>query len=1103
MFKLEAISNFQTMIKILLPFQKAILLFYFLIFYCQGSQLQAQCLTSANGSSDCASWLIDISTFTFNSVSNTSGGCDNVTTGYTLFNTPAFTATQGQTYNFSILSNSILTYYAAIWVDVNNNGTFETTECLFNSNTNAALSHSGTITIPLTSSVATVRMRVRTEGETVIGNGDACRNYMSILFVPLRGQGETEDYNLTISGSTSTVDMSATSLVTPTTPLCPSNQNVSVQIRNNSSSTINFATHPVTVNAAVSGQVTQNFTPVVLNTGTLAASATQNVTVASGFNMTAPGTYTFNASTSVTGDVNTGNDAMTAANVVVNAAPTASLSGSSTICSGGQTLLTFSVSGTGPYSVTYSNGSNTTTVSGFTSSPFTVSVSPTTTTTYTLIAGSNSNCAASSATGTHIVSVSGMPTATLSGNVTICPSGTAVLTVQISGGRSPFSFSYSDGTNTIPITGVSSSPFTFQVSPSVNTNYTLSSLQDQCGSGISIGNASVSISTASTALLSGNSIFCTGFSTTLPMNLTGASPWTVTYTNGTSTFTQTGIVSSPYQLTVTPGGNTTYTLTAVSNTCGTGTASGSGQVTQVSPPTAHLSGDNTVCSGNGSPLSIALTGNGPWVLSYSDGSNTTTVTATVPSYITTISASVNTTYSLVSVSAPGCGSGTTSGTANIQISSTASAALTGGGSACPGNGASLQFALTGGAPYTIVYNNGSNNSSINGITASPYILTVTPSVNTTYTIVSMNSTGCGAGSVGGSAVVTAVNGPVGILSGSGTVCQGGTGQLNITLNGTAPWAITYSDGSTTYTQTGISTSPFQPSITPVQNPTTYFITSISDAACGSGVYTGNALWQVTQPPTAMLTGGNQLCAGQSTNLTVNLSSTQNPPFTLSYTNGSSVVVVTGITSSPYIISITPTQSTTYSLLLLSNSICPAQTLNSTHAVQITALPNASFTATALQDSVTISNTSTGGSAYIWNFGDSTADVTTNPSGYVYSSSGTYTIRLVASNSCGSDTAYQTVVVQVPVRNDDDYSLSDFVLYPNPSTGVYRIQLPAILQGKKLEAEVLDIGGKVLYREFIMGDAGAYIEMPELRASGIYLVRLHHAGKMYQSKLVIR
>jgi PKD repeat protein len=189
--------------------------------------------------------------------------------------------------------------------------------------------------------------------------------------------------------------------------------------------------------------------------------------------------------------------------------------------------------------------------------------------------------------------------------------------------------------------------------------------------------------------------------------------------------------------------------------------------------------------------------------------------------------------------------------------------------------------------------------------------------------------------------------------------------------------------------------------------------------------------------------------------------------------------------------------------MLSNSICPAQTLNSTHAVQITALPNASFTASALQDSVTLSNTSTGGSAYIWNFGDSTADVTTNPGSYVYSNSGTYTIRLVASNSCGSDTAYQTVVVQVPVGNDDDYSLSDFVLYPNPSTGVYRIQLPAILQGKKLEAEVLDIGGKVLYREFIMGDAGAYIEMPELRASGTYLVRLHHAGKTYQSKLVIR
>jgi hypothetical protein len=106
------------------------------------------------------------------------------------------------------------------------------------------------------------------------------------------------------------IDLSAVSLINPTVKVCYSNaETITVRITNNSGSPINFATNPVTVTLNVTGPVTTTLTSVV-NTGTLASLATQDVTFAGTVNMSAPGTYTFNASTSAAGDVNAGNDAM-------------------------------------------------------------------------------------------------------------------------------------------------------------------------------------------------------------------------------------------------------------------------------------------------------------------------------------------------------------------------------------------------------------------------------------------------------------------------------------------------------------------------------------------------------------------------------------------------------------------------------------------------------------------------------------------------------------------------------------------------------------------------------------------------------------------------
>ncbi len=112
------------------------------------------------------------------------------------------------------------------------------------------------------------------------------------------------------------IDMKPLALVSPVVSAkgCYNTETVTVKIQNNGSSTINFAGTPVTVQVNVSGANTFAYPAKVINTGTLAAGSTMDITVSSTgvdeLDMSVPGVYIFDISTSVTGatDVNTAND---------------------------------------------------------------------------------------------------------------------------------------------------------------------------------------------------------------------------------------------------------------------------------------------------------------------------------------------------------------------------------------------------------------------------------------------------------------------------------------------------------------------------------------------------------------------------------------------------------------------------------------------------------------------------------------------------------------------------------------------------------------------------------------------------------------------------
>ena len=79
--------------------------------------------------------------------------------------------------------------------------------------------------------------------------------------------------------------------------------------------------------------------------------------------------------------------------------------------------------------------------------------------------------------------------------------------------------------------------------------------------------------------------------------------------------------------------------------------------------------------------------------------------------------------------------------------------------------------------------------------------------------------------------------PTATLSSLGTSCDSSI-TLSVTLTGSQPWTITYTDGTTPTTITGITTSPYTFSVTPIQT-LTYSLTAVNDNY-GNGVTAGTA-----------------------------------------------------------------------------------------------------------------------------------------------------------------------------------------------------------------------------------------------------------------------
>ncbi|MBK8700248.1 MAG: PKD domain-containing protein [Saprospiraceae bacterium] len=98
-------------------------------------------------------------------------------------------------------------------------------------------------------------------------------------------------------------------------------------------------------------------------------------------------------------------------------------------------------------------------------------------------------------------------------------------------------------------------------------------------------------------------------------------------------------------------------------------------------------------------------------------------------------------------------------------------------------------------------------------------------------------------------------------------------------------------------------------------------------------------------------------------------------------------------------------------LIVFNSL-GSDTITFTNYVQVNDTPSPSFSAAANQLSFSFTHTGTGATSYLWNFGDGNSSTLENPN-HSYLAEGNYTVVLVTTNDCGSDTISQTFSALLP------------------------------------------------------------------------------------------
>ena len=694
--------------------------------------------------------------------------------------------------------------------------------------------------------------------------------------------------------------------------------------------------------------------------------------------------------------------------VIVNPAPSATLTGTATICSGSSSNLTVTLTGTAPWTLVYSGSANPIVIN---SSPYTISVTPSATTTYSITSLSDANCtaAAGNLSGTPTVTVSSNNTAlvSLSSSDTdnsICSGNSVTFTATpTNGGASPTyqwllnGTSFSNSGNTYTTTGLVDND---QISVIMTSNLSGCLVGSPAQSNI-IATEVNPAAPSTPATITGTQAQCAGLSNQVYSisDVLNASSYTWSVPTGWTI--SSGQNSNSIYVTTGSNGQNGDILVSAKNGCGTSNSqilavtsvsttntlslsSASGTNNQTKCVSSAIT--NITYSTTGSPTGATVTGL-PAGVSGSFSSNVVTISGTP-----TEAGTFNYTITLTGGSCNANITGTITVTANNTITLSSSA------------GSDGQTVCNNTSISNITYSTtGATNASFSGLPTgilgafSSNVVTIsgTPTASGTFSYTITLTGGCGSVTKTGTITVTAANTAT-LSSAAGTNNQTkcvSSAITNITYSTTGATSI-----SSTGLPSGVTASFSSNTITISGTPTasgTFNYTISLIGGCGAVTASGTITVNPTVlTPVITTSPTTTICSGNSTTLTSSSAGT------------GTYLWNTGATTQ----SISATTAGTYTITVTNAGGCSATSAGTT----ITVLSNsvtASISGTT-SDYDIVSLTASGGTTYTWDAGNSPTSASNT-----FIESGTYYVTVEDANGCS---ATESVEVTIKLRGLSKY-----------------------------------------------------------------------------------
>jgi hypothetical protein len=553
------------------------------------------------------------------------------------------------------------------------------------------------------------------------------------------------------------------------------------------------------------------------------------------------------------------------------------------------------------------------------------------TNTYTLtnytVAGIN---CAPQLNGQDVTIVQALPTATLSGGVSICAAGNVPLSIAYTPANLAATFNFTaGGVAQTPVTGIGS-PIVFSVNASATTTYALTSATVGVCAATLNSSTTVTVGSGPTGVMSGGNNLCINSAgDSITVALSGGGPYTFVYSiNGVA---QPPITTTDedYKIFISPNMYTKYELVSVSNPSCAGNASGMAEIFVFATSSANLPGDLSFCGSVSTTVLANVTGTAPFTLTFSIN-DVVQPTVTVDEGPIAIPANINTTtvYKLINIQSPGCSVPLTD---SMTITILKTPTISNLKRICNQAAGTyiVQFDIVDGtAPYTLT--GGSGSFSGNLFTSDPipqangYAFAFNDVNNcATVTVDGPSTCNCvtSAGTMSGAPVLVCAGQPVSAVF-NNDPANDGNDVLAFILHDQPSFPVgqIYAWNST----------PNFDYNTAFPNNTMLYISAIMGNAAGNGqvllsdpclsVAVGIPVEWRPAPSASLAAGPLDACMGDTVSIEVNLLGT--PPFTLLYNYGN-VAGNQSVASNAAIIKVLANSSDTFALVGIQNALCNA------------------------------------------------------------------------------------------------------------------------------------------------------------------------------------